>query len=419
MQSLLNKPRILILSSMYPSSTDRIMGIFIHQYVKNLKKLGINFRLISPVPWSPKVLWFREKWKYYGCIPNEETIEEVFVNRPRYVELPFKNFRSLSGLSMFLCLFSKINHLYKTFKFNIIHAHTITPDGHAAMFFKRHFNVPMICTVRGSDLNEYPFSTKKMYKTSKKVLEEADAIITVSKDLANRVKSIANIKRSPYIIYNGIDTSKFYNYGKRESLKRWLGISPKWKVISFIGRCEKEKGIFELFEAFIRIDKSNRNVCLLIIGDGKDKFVLHKLINQYNLNTKVLMKENVLHEEIPKYLNASDIFVLPSYSEGLPNVLLEAIACELPVVATKVGGIPEIIFNEQNGLLCTPGDSTSIENSILEILSDLDNYRDIGKKASEKIKVKFSWNKSANETLYIYKEVLSENESRRLYKPAN
>jgi len=404
-------PKVLFLSHMYPSSIDKIQGIFIHQYVKCIKESGVNLEIISPVPWAPKILWLKEKWKSYGSFPREEVFNAVKLARPRYIELPFRSFRSYSGPSMFICLYNFFKNLYKTYKFNVIHAHTITPDGHAALYLKKFFNVPLICSIRGSDLNEYPYSSKKIFKASIKVLKGSDAIIAVSKDLANKATEIANIKNPPYVIYNGVNYNIFRNFNNKLKIRKKLGIEPKSKIICFIGRCEREKGVFDLIKAFEIINREINNAYLLLIGDGKDKSIVINIIEKKALSKKVIIKSNIIHDAIPDYLNASDVFVLPSYSEGMPNVILEALACELPVVATNVGGIPEVISYNNAELLCSPGDYTSLAKIIIKIILNYDYYLIKANRARQNMVRRFSWEKGAKKTLFVYKKVLDSYET--------
>jgi glycosyltransferase involved in cell wall biosynthesis len=399
------KPRVLILSHMYPSVADDIGGIFIHQHVKALYELGVDLMVISPVPWSPGILSFKASWKYYGSLPKEETFQQIRVMRPRYIELPFDGFRALSGWSMCKCLLPIMKKLRKTFEFNIIHAHTITPDGRAATLLGKYFNVPVVCSVRGSDLNQYPHYSKRMYEVSRRVIEEADSMITVSSALARKAIAMGHIKDGPHVIYNGIDTTRFFMSGDRAELKKNSGIPVGCKVITFIGRCERDKGIYELFEVFAVLHDM-LGLCLLIVGDGGDSSGIRQMAADRGLAGKVFLTGKVPHDDIPKYLNMSDVFVLPSYSEGMPNALLEAMACGLPIVATRVGGIPEVITHEREGLLCEPEDTISLRECIERILRNREEARIMGKRAAEKVKGEFTWEKNARKHLVVYKGLI-------------
>jgi glycosyltransferase involved in cell wall biosynthesis len=401
-----NKIRVLILSHLYPSAIDEIKGIFIHHHVKALHDAGVDLTVVSPVPLSPKCLWFRRKWRNYGMIPDEELIDGIPVKRPRYPALPTGRYRSVAGVAMYYGTVGRIRHLYKGFRFDIIHAHTLTPDGHAALLLKREFRVPVVCSVRGSDLNQYPGYSKGVYETSRRVLEESDAVITVSRDLAREAVKVAGVRKDPYVIYNGVDTTKFYRSGNKEEDRKLLGLPPQARIISFVGRCVADKGIFELFDAFVRIEKNFKDLFLLIVGEGEARNAIAKRIEEYGLEDKVLLQGAAPHEKIPSYLSASNIFVLPSYSEGVPNVIYEAMACGLPVVATRVGGIPEVLSDGREGLLCSPRSSREIEACLNRVLSDPELSDEMGLRGSAKVRELFSWERNGLEHLRVYEEVL-------------
>ncbi|MFB3885575.1 MAG: glycosyltransferase family 4 protein [Thermodesulfobacteriota bacterium] len=417
MLNVLNTPKVLVISHMYPSSVDELRGLFIHHHLKALRSAGVDFKLLRPLPWSPKMLWsLKEKWRHYGEVPKKEWVEDIEVRKIQYIELPIRSYRPFSGVSIFCGLLPYVLKLRKSFKFNILHAHTITPDGHAAVLLKQVFRVPIVCTVRGSDLNQYPFSSKRMYKITRHILERADAVITVSNDLARKVRqfvhSDGNEIKHPLVIYNGVDSNVFYRYetSYRFRIRAGLGIPPDGEVLCFVGRCEKEKGVFELLHAFMNSCKYFRDTYLIMIGEGKDYPSFRNEIEKSKLIDRVFFVGAISQKSIPDYLNASDIFVLPSYAEGMANAVYEAMACGLPIITTNVGGMPEVISHGKEGLLSRPQDSRDLEACIIELLKDPGRSKEMGQRGRNKVKEEFSWEKNAREHLRVYEEVLRRNE---------
>ncbi len=400
------KPKVLILSHIYPSIADRFDGLFIHQHVAALKEIGVELRLLSPVPWAPRIIWFKDNWRYYGSFPRQETFGGVEVGRPRYVELPSCGFRHLSGWSMFRCLLPYVRRLREEFGFNIIHAHTITPDGHAAVLLGEHFKIPVICSVRGSDLNYYPFDSEKMYRASMRVLREADTVLTVSRALAETAVSMTEMRRAPRLIYNGVDTRLFSRIGRRHENRASLGLPEGKRILLFVGGFKREKGVFDLIEVFAELGEIAGEVVLLMIGDGPEKSALEASVDRHGVSDRIIFKGNVPHEEISSYMNAADMFVLPTHSEGMPNVVLEAMACGLPVIAGSVGGIPEIITDGDDGLLFPAGDVGALRGCLLRLLSDPVLAASMGDRALKKVTENFSWPKNASEHLGVYEEIL-------------
>jgi glycosyltransferase involved in cell wall biosynthesis len=245
-----------------------------------------------------------------------------------------------------------------------------------------------------------------MYRVSSRVIDEADSLITVSSALAHKAMGMGHMKDGPHVMYNGIDTTRFFMSGNREELKKNIGIPAGCKVISFIGRCERNKGIYELFEAFAGLHDMF-DLCLLIVGDGGDSSGIRKMAGDRGLDGKVFLTGKVSHDAVPKYLNMSDLFALPSYSEGMPNALLEAMACGLPIVATRVGGIPEVIAHEREGLLCDPENAISLRECMERILRNPGEAGIMGKRAAEKVKSEFTWEENARKHLAVYKGLIT------------
>ncbi|MBC7085702.1 MAG: glycosyltransferase family 4 protein [Methanomethylovorans sp.] len=169
--------------------------------------------------------------------------------------------------------------------------------------------------------------------------------------------------------------------------KKDIKIANRKNLIGYVGRFSNEKGVINLIEAIPLTLKMRSDVNFLFIGDGPEKDKMEIYLQQYNLNGWVEIKEWVKHEELPAYLNKLKLVVIPSYTEGLPNLMLEAMACGTPVVATPVGSIPDIIRDSQNGFIMQNNSSAVIAENIINILnrSDLEEI-------SEKAKILISEN---------------------------
>lgn len=205
----------------------------------------------------------------------------------------------------------------------------------------------------------------------------SDAIIpfscAVKKYLIEEIK--INKKYITETIYIGIDIDKYKRPDERElaKLKRELNLNRNSKVIGFVGALEKQKGLPYLFLAIQELTKKNNlNIKCLLIGDGAEKDNLLTLVKELNIKSNVIFLGQ--RYDVPKLLNLMDIFILPSLWEGLPQVVLEAMAARCPVIATKVNGTPEIITNQVDGVLIPPKSVKTLMNSILKVLND-DDFR--------------------------------------------
>ena len=247
-----------------------------------------------------------------------------------------------------------------------------------------------------------------MYFT-KKVIAEADQLLSVSSTLKIATNCIANPKKEIRVIYNGCDLSFFKrNKENRLKIRNKFGISERGKILIFVGRITEYKGIFELMTAFIKLNLKYPDMHLFIVGEGSGHVVIENMIHFDNSNKNIHILGKLPYSEIPKFLSAADIFILPSYSEGLPNVVLEAMACGLPVIATKVGGIPEAVEDGKSGILVDKKDVESLTGAIEYLIKSENTAKEMGINGRRIVENKFSWQRNAEEVIKIYEETISK-----------
>lgn len=225
------------------------------------------------------------------------------------------------------------------------------------------------------------FIEKIAYRNADKI------ILTSEKDKRFVVKNFKIKPEKIEIIPNYIDTELF----------KPLNLQKEKNRVIFVGRLEEQKNLFSLIEAGAEI-----SVKLVIIGSGSLKEKLKNFAQEKN--AKVEFKENIPNEKLPEELNKSEIFILPSFYEGCPKALLEAMSCGLPCIGTNVEGIKDIIEHKENGYLCEP-DAKSIKKAILEVLNDKDLKEKISQNARKTILEKFSLEKILEKEIKIYQSL--------------
>lgn len=212
--------------------------------------------------------------------------------------------------------------------------------------------------------------------------------------------------RKTLVIPNGIHLNRLTFLNKKE-IKEKLRIGEE-KIILTAARLIEIKGIKYLIKAFNKVLEDQNNIRLLIIGDGPEKKKLVNLSDQLHLKDRVSFLGHMPQEQVLSYMCASDIFVGPSLVEGLGNVFIEAMACGTPVIGTTVGGIPDIIEDEVNGLLVPPGDSKAIANAILKILDDEELRIRFSKKGLMVVKEKFAWDNICERIYQEYNQLINQ-----------
>lgn len=271
----------------------------------------------------------------------------------------------------------------KKLEFDIIHAHHTWSSGYVGAKLKEKYEVPFVVTAHGYDIYDLPFRDDEWRSKIEYVLNSADVIITVSNSNLECIKKL-NVKTPVTVLPNGYREDLFYPVDLYESRKS-LSLPLDKKVILSVGNLEKVKGHKYLIEAMGHIVKKRQDVICFIVGGGTLEGKLNNQIKSAGLQEYVKLVGGKPHSDIPLWMNACDVFVLPSLSEGNPTVMFECLGCGKPFVGTKVGGIPEVITSEDYGLIVEPYNSIKLAESIKfalekewnsqQILVYADNYK--------------------------------------------
>ncbi len=335
--------------------------------------------------------------RYTRKLAREEVLGNLHVRRVGWGMLSDKIFFPISG-------FLKACQLLRAHQYRIIHAYQASYGAGAAQLLKL-FNpqLKFILTLQeGKNLEQQSFSINFLRKI---IIKNADLITAISHYLKNYTKNL-NKKSKIVVIPNGVDIecfSKDYSYGELSSVADSLGIKPGEKVMISVSRLVFKNGIDDLIRAFARISKSTAdNYKLLLVGDGEMKPQLQSLSKKLGIFDNIIFAGSISHADLPKYLKISDIFVRPSRSEGLGIAFLEAMAAGIPIIATKVGGIPDFLKDKETGLFAEAGNQEDLAEKIKLILSDDDLSVRLTKNAKNLVAEKYNWNIVAQQFRELY-----------------
>jgi glycosyltransferase involved in cell wall biosynthesis len=269
------------------------------------------------------------------------------------------------------------------------------PDGYAAVRVARELGVPVIVGAIGSDIRTRndPFTLRRVRET----MIGADAVITVSEELRQQAIAQGVPAEKITAILNGCDTNIFYP-GDRGNARKQVGVDAVDELIVYAGNLLATKGLGELMEAFVVLAKSRPKARLALVGQGPYRDALGKRIAMAGLETRVVLPGRCDAAGIAQWMRAADVFCLPSYSEGCPNVVVEALACGRPIVATNVGGIPELV-KEASGFLIPPHDAAALRGALDKALARAWDGAEIARTSTR------SWEAVANETLAVCRRV--------------
>ncbi len=395
--------KILIISHMYPSTFNEVSGIFIHKQVKELKKQGCEIKVISPLPWIPfPINYLSKKWNKYSKISQKVVKEGIEVYYPRFLEFPKTLFFASSGERMFNGIQETVKKIYKNFKFDIVHSHDALPDGYAGTKISRKYKKPLIVTIHGDDFQQTIFKNSKYKKIIKKIIDFSAKTITVSGKLEKIGKKNLQINPNKIIkISNGINLNDI-----RKNMKEDIEKYAKKRIILSVSNLIKTKGIDLNLQAMVRLKKKYLNLIYLIIGEGSERKKLENITKTLGLQNNVRFIGEISYSEVMRYMSFCDILSLPSWNEAFGVVYIEAMAQGKPVIGCKGEGIEDFVENGKTGLLVKPQDVDSLVGVLDFLLSHPEEAQKIGKRARDVILESYTWEKNAEKTIEVYKEVL-------------
>jgi len=310
-------------------------------------------------------------------------------------------------------LLTAIKKIYKTCKsgqYHIVHSHGFTTML-ASYIAGKLAGVPKIMNGEHGTLYH---SSAKQRLMQRFLFSKMEINLTVSEDLKREILDKFSLNKDNFRpIINGVDTEKFsIDIEASNHLKNELGLSENVIIIGSVGRLVEVKNYQSLLSAYAQLCNSHPNVHLVLAGDGPERAHLKEQILKHGLCKKVHLLGR--RDDIPQIMNLLDIFILPSFSEGLSNTLLEAMSCGTPVVACDVGGNKEIIRQEVTGFLY---ESNNV-NELCSILSDLSNDKDqitrLSKQSREHILTNYSLNSMVTNYESTYKELLNQHDTRHI-----
>ncbi|HBU69102.1 MAG TPA: hypothetical protein DEE98_01830 [Elusimicrobia bacterium] len=359
--------KVLVITNLFPNNIEKNRGIFIKQSLQRING-PCDIRVVAPVPWFPLNIKFLSNWSVNSLVSAEEEIAGIKTYHPRWLVIP-KMMRSMYGFLMFACILPGILKVRKSFDFDVIYGHWIYPDGFASALLAKILKVPVVLHARGCDINQYTrfYLRRKMITWA---VKNARSIITVSRQLKENVVKLGIEPEKIIVVQNGVDTGIFKPMDRNECRSK-LGLNKEEKIILFIGTVEEVKGVEYLIEAFKKIrDRGVGKIRLIVIGKGALENKIKEKTAGYGLSDIVDFVREIPHAEVPLWINSCDVFCLPSIREGMPNVILETLSCRRPVVATDVGGIPDIMNSAEYGLLVPPRDPEALAGALIRLLSE-------------------------------------------------
>ncbi|MDR7420624.1 MAG: glycosyltransferase [Armatimonadota bacterium] len=391
------RPAVVFLTSAFPVRADGGADAVLARRARALAELT-QVAVVVPTPWAPRWLGgLVRRWRTYAETPRRLEVMGVEAFYPRYVQIPARWFVPFAPLAMAAGSLRRLRSLRRAGRLDVIYAQAVLPDGLAGALVGKCLGVPSVCLARGTDVNVMGRRTRIGRRLTRVTVRWSAGVVAVAHDLARTLQGIVGSPSLPPVIANGIDLELFHP-GDRRMARRALDLSPDGHLLLFVGRLVPGKGLTELLDVFPAVLGRHPSAALALVGDGPLAPTLRRQAKALGIEGRVVFAGERPHREIASWMQAASVFVLPSESEGFPNVVREALASGCPVVATTVGDLPRVVTPSE-GRLVSVGDRRALSEALLDVLASRWDPRHLRNAV-----LKASWERNADETLAVLRD---------------
>ena len=351
--------RILLITNDFPHASQPTRGIFNFQMAAALAEQH-EVAVIAHVPWVSE--WKRRaRFQPITAVPAPSRIK---IWHPWYYYPPGLQ-RAHHGWVLWRSIAALARRVVANFKPDVVLAYWLHPDGEAAVRIAREAGIPVVVMSGGSDVLVVARDPRRRRRMIA-VLTAADAVVCVSEHLRRAVTAFGIAAGKIHVVYRGVDPERFHP-GNSGTARAHLGLSQDRPLLLWVGRMAPVKGLETLVDACAALKAEGLDFTLALVGDGSGRDRLAARVERLGLDDVVRFAGSVTHDQLGDWYRAASLVVLPSLSEGVPNVLLEAIACGTPFVASDVGGVSEIADGGHDRLV-SPASTPELAGAIRESL---------------------------------------------------
>lgn len=363
------RPHVVVLSSLFPSRMQPTAGLFVRERMFRVGQ-RLPLAVVAPVPWFPlQGLLRRFKPGFRPGAPRHEAQGGFEVWFPRFLSVPGL-LKQFDGLAMALGAWPRLRRLKRAGRLDLIDAHFAYPDGYAATLLGRWLDVPVTITLRGTEVRHA--RDRRLAPLLRQALMGATRVFAVSESLRKIALALGIAPDRVRVVGNGVDLQKFAPMPKAEA-RGQLGLPLDAPVLITVGALVERKGFHRVIELLPALRDRHPGLLYLVIGgaspEGDMSDALHEQVNRLGLGDAVRFLGPLPPEQLRRPLSAADVFVLATRNEGWANVLLEAMACGLSVVATDVGGNAEVVNDAALGEVVPFGDPPALRRAISDALT--------------------------------------------------
>ena len=398
----MTEPRLVVFSSLFPNATQPNAGLFIRERMFRVGK-QLPLLVVSPKPWFPGqglIRMFRPNYRPMPArMESQAGVEVLF---PRFLSIPGV-FRNLDSLFMAVGSYFVLRRL-KRRGFNLIDAHFAYPDGHAAIRLGRWLGLPVTVTLRGTEVPQSRNPT--LVPKLQEVFRSADFVISVSDSLRQLAYSLGLASERGQVVGNGVDADRFKPVPSLEARQRF-GLPEHSRVLVTVGGLVERKGFHRVVACLPSLLQEHPDLHYLIVGgpcpEGDMTQKLKEQVASLGLDRHVHFLGPISPDDLKWPLSAADIFVLSTRNEGWANVILEAMGCGVPVIASDVGGNREVVCKPELGEIVPFDDQAALTAALDRALQQTWDAQAIRAYAEGN-----SWNSRVSMLTRLFRKILAE-----------
>ena len=392
---------ILTATTLYPNAASPAHGAFVATRLDKLVASGeVSAEVLAPVPWLPPLVRYPNAGRL-DLVPRVTTRGKLTVWHPRYLVIPKIGMNFMPYTLYHAMRRVLVRLIAEGRRFDLIDAHYFYPDGVAAVRLGREFGIPVVVTARGTDLSLIPeFPTPR--RMIQRAAAQADGLITVCQALKDRLVELGIPADRVNVLRNGVDLALF-SPGDRETARRELGLTRR--TLGSVGWLIERKGHHHAIGALPDLPDTD----LLIVGEGPERGRLERLASSLGVSDRVRFLGTLDQTRLASVYRALDALVLASSREGWANVLLEAMACGTPVVASAVWGTPEVVADPAAGVLMRSIDAGGVAEGVRRLFANPP-----ARAATRRYAEQFDWDSTTQGQLALFREILACRSARQL-----
>lgn len=390
---------LLVVAIVFPSPGNPVPGNFIGQQVLALAERVERITVLSPAPMVP---YFLSKFGRFGSkvTPPEHYVlvpDRCEVFSPRYLKAPGNLFLSWTTAQWCRLVDKTIARFAATYPVSIIHAHTGSVSSWASIQAAKRHKIPCVVTYHGSEVHTTLAGRQQGWELCRDSFEAADFNLPVSRSLETILRDTVKPVGRCETLLLGVDRSRFFPASE-------LSLEPQ---VLFVGRIERAKGVYDLLEAWGRVLAHCPNAQLTMIGEDRTNGSFFQQAQSLGVSGSLSLTGPLPGHHVADMMRKSRIFCLPSHKEGTPVCVMEALSCGLPIVATRVGGIPDIVVDQKTGILVEKGNAQEMADALVSLIRDPSKCIRMGTEAQMFAHAHLDIVRTADRLVDLYREIIN------------